>query len=86
MISAFFSSIWTNIISILIDILPTSSGIPSNVQTALTTFFGYVNGLNYILPIDTMLIILGLYITYEASVMLFHFLRFVFNLIRGSGG
>ena len=85
MIATFFGTIWEAIISTLAEYLPVSSGIPSNVETAVSTFFGYVNGLNLILPISELITILTLDIIWEGSIIIFHFIRFLINLIRGSG-
>lgn len=79
------TALFDSIKSFFIGLLPASQGFPSELETAFQTFLGYLNGLNLIFPISTMLQILGLVIIYELSMATFHFVRFLINLIRGSG-
>jgi len=85
MLTSLFNGIWNAIIEILVAILPQSEGIPSQVQTAFQTFFAYVNGLNLVLPISELTTVLAIYLIYEATIIIFHFTRFIINLVRGSG-
>jgi len=85
MIAIFFNSVLNEILNLLASILPSSSGLPSNVQTGITTFLNYLNGINYVFPVDSILTIMGLFITFEIALFLITLIRFVANMIRGSG-
>ena len=80
-----FNTIQNFITDILVSILPTSTGLPENVNSAFLTFIGYLNGLNLVFPISTMFQILTIYIGFQLAIFTFYFLKFIINLIRGSG-
>ena len=80
-----FSTIQEFIVNIFVSILPTSTGLPENVSEAFSTFIGYLNGFNLIFPISTMFQILTIYIGFQLAVFTFYFVRFMINLVRGSG-
>jgi len=85
MINIFFDKVFQEIINLLAKFLPSSSGLPDEVQTAFLTFISYLNGLNLIFPISTLFYILALYVGFEIGILTFYFVRFIINLIRGSG-
>jgi len=82
--SNLFNTIQEFIVSVLSKILPYSDGFPPEVATAVNTFVAYLNGVNFLFPVSTLLRILALYLVFELILFIFHFGRYIINLIRGS--
>jgi len=85
MIVSFFITILSAILSGLIALLPSTSAINSNVDSAITFFAPKFSTWNDVLPVDSLLTIIGLVLTFEAGLLLFFSINWIFNKIRGSG-
>ena len=83
--SDIFSGIYTQILEILAGVLPTSSGLPADMQTALELVFGYIGYFNLLFPLSTMFSVITVILTFETGIFLFHFVKMIFNFLRGSG-
>ena len=76
-ISAFMLLIFDTINIVLTGIPSVSTANP--FITSVSVAAGYMNGLNAILPIDTIITILGFYVVFEAAYLLF---KVVYWVIR----
>jgi len=65
-------------------ILPTSAGLPVGAENALSTVLGYLYQWDFIIPVDTILTILSLTISFELGVFLWRFFKWVTHLISGT--
>lgn len=61
----------------ILSIFPASSGFPAEVDTAIDYIAGYVGILDPIFPLDTMLSILTLVITFELAIFGFKGVRWI---------
>ena len=57
--------------------------LPTEITTAITSASGYYHSLNAILPIDTMLQILGVSLTFEGLYLLYKLIMWVIKKIPG---
>jgi hypothetical protein len=71
------------IIQGLVSILPNGSSMPSQINSAFTTFAGFFQKANAIFPMDTVFTIMGLILTLEASILSFHIGNWIYTKIRG---
>jgi len=67
----------------LINLLPLSTGFDANFQMSLSSFFESAYAWNEIFPIDTLLAILVLVVSFELSVFGYKVIRWIYHLIRG---
>lgn len=81
MITTFFLLFANYVISTIVSVLPSSSGLPADVQTSLVTFGGYVGILDPILPVSTMATVFGLVIAFELAIFAFKGIRWVVGYI-----
>ena len=65
----FFNFIFS-IISYLISLLP-KMPVTSSLSTAVTTANSYISALNWIIPVDTLLHILDIFIGFEGTYLTF---------------
>lgn len=82
--SAFFTILWENILSLLASILPASEGLPSSISDALTFFVGQGSTLGYIFPIGTLFSILILAVAFELGIFFFKIMFAVLSFVRGN--
>ncbi len=73
------------LIDLLIDLFPSPSSLPSGINDAFTLLGQYFQKANAILPVDTMITILGLILTLESGILAFKIANWVINKFRGSG-
>lgn len=66
------------------SILPNlgDSGI-SSISTAITYFAKFIGAANYLFPVDTLIEIMGLYISYKVFHMGYWFFGWLVKTIRG---
>jgi len=69
----------------LLLLLPGYPGLPTEVNEAIETFAEAMNGLNSLLPIDTLIQILGITLTIEGAIFLWRAINWTINKVRGSG-
>jgi len=74
------------IISLILNVFPLSTGFPSEVNAAAAYFGGYLGILSPIVPISTLLTILGLVIFFELTVFAFKAFKWVFSHVPFIGG
>lgn len=81
MITSFFIGLGSLILSGFAAILPDSVGLPAEFETALQTFFGNAYAFNSVFPVDTLVQVAGLLISFEVGIMLYRLTRWVFASI-----
>lgn len=86
MITSFFISFALYVLQTIVAIFPASTGLPSDVTTALTQFGGYVGILSPILPIGTMATVFALVISFELAVFAFKGVRWLLSYVPIFGG
>jgi hypothetical protein len=74
------------IIETLLLIFPSSTGFPTEVTTAVTTFGSYITIIDAIVPMDTLGYIVGLIIAMELLIFSFKGLRWLISHIPFIGG
>jgi len=82
MITGFFISLITTIAVFFLSLLPVIA-IPSGWTDAVTLVWGYVNAMSFLLPISTLLTILGLVVAIEVAVFVWHFSLKIYHMLRG---
>ncbi len=68
----------------LLSLLP-SVAIPTNVDSAFTTFATFFHKANAIFPMDTVFAIISITLTIETGILTFKVANYIINKIRGSG-
>jgi len=74
------------LLSTIIGLLPTSTGFPTDVTSAFTTFAGYVQILDTLLPIDTLATVLGIIISVDIAIFTFKTLKWLISHLPVIGG
>jgi len=86
MITTMFINLAYYVLAIIFSIFPSSTGFPTSVQTAFTTFAGYTAIINTLVPMNTLGQILGLVISFELIVFAWKGLRFILGYVPVVGG
>lgn len=73
------------VVESFIAILPDAATFPSWVHTAATTGGGYLKGLNGLMNTDFLLSSLSFIVAFEIIVLAWNGVRWIINVIRGSG-
>jgi len=81
MITTFLLSLSSYVVSAILYLLPDSSGLPSQVTSALSVLSGYVGILDPILPISTLAVVFSLVIAFELAVFAFKTLRWLIGFV-----
>lgn len=74
------------VISGVINLLPTSTGFPSDVHTAMSGLGGYMAIWNPLVPVATMLTCLGIVFSVEIAVFGFKTVKWLISHIPFIGG
>lgn len=82
MILNFILNLIYNISIFFLDLLPEVS-MPDGIINAITTAGGYIASMNIILPMDTLLAIIGLYLTIEGVILVIKIINFIIRKIPG---
>jgi len=83
MITGFLISTFAGFVGFLIGLLPTIA-FPTQIATSIALIMGYVNAMNWLFPVSTLITCLGIVITFEIGVFSFKFIRWLIHLIRGN--
>jgi len=67
----------------IVNILPTSTGLPSGVQDAVSYVVGQISGWTFIFPLSTVFTILGYTLLVETVLWTFHGSVWAYNKLRG---
>jgi len=74
------------IVSLILNLFPSSSGFPPEVNSAITYFGGYLGILSPIVPVATLLTVLGLVLFFELVIFAFKAFKWVFSHVPFIGG
>ena len=69
-------------VSLLIGFLPTGH-LSSSFTSALTQLWGIINTFSYLIPVDTLLTLVGLVIAFDIAVLLWRVVNWVIRKIPG---
>lgn len=70
-----------NIISLFGDM---GTGLSSTVVSAFQTTFSWINTINFVLPVDDMVVALLISISLDVGIWAFRAANYVLNKVRGS--
>jgi len=65
----------------ILNFLPTGSGLPEAVTSAITLIFGYMNLFNFFFPIDQLFFALTVVLGFQAAIFIWHILRWTIALV-----
>lgn len=82
MITGFLLESFYGIIVFLFSLFPTLA-LPTAVTTAVTLAFSYLNQFSFLLPVGSLLTVVGLALTFHVALLTFDFSIWVIHLIRG---
>jgi len=82
MIIGFFIQIITSVTTFFVSLLPVYD-LPSEWITAVTLIWGYINSVSWLLPISTLLQVLGLAVFFHATIFVWHLSFKLYHMIRG---
>jgi len=83
MITTFILSIPLFFIQALINVLPNSNGLPSEVTSAIVTVWNYGQGASFFFPISTLLTLVVLVFAFEAGILAWKFVNWILRKIPG---
>jgi len=82
MITGFFLSLFYTLLFFFVNLLPYVA-FPVGLVSAISTIWYYVNALSFLLPVSTILTILGLAMIFHGAVLLWRLAHLVGGYIRG---
>lgn len=82
MIIGFFLAILQAVVGFIVGLLPTIP-LPTGVNDAVSLAWGYINALDWLLPIDTILSVLALAMTFHVSILIWRLMHLVGGYLRG---
>jgi len=68
----------------VLNLLPVSTGLPSDVSTSVAWFITQLDSLNWFFPVSTLLQILVLVLAFESAILAAKVVMKIFNYIRGT--
>lgn len=74
------------LLKVIVSLLPSSTGVPSDVSTSITNIFSSAHSFDGILPVYELIVVLKYVLVFEAGVLLWKLINWVLNKTRGSGG
>lgn len=82
MITGFFLYLLYALLSFLVGILPTLA-FPASFASALNVAWYYVNALSFLLPMTTLLTVLGFAMAFHAAVLIWRLIHLIGGYLRG---
>lgn len=82
MIPGFFIALLTGLITFFLNLLPVYA-IPSDWIGAINLIWGYMNALSFLLPIPTLLTVLGIALFFHVVVFSWNFALKIYHMLRG---
>lgn len=83
--SRLFDGLWNQVVNLVATIMPASEGLPLEMVDSVSTISGYLFAFNDLFPLDDLFTLMVFYVGFELGVLTFHLVRWVLNLLRGSG-
>lgn len=84
MITSTFLNIIYAIINFFIGLLPIGGAFPTEWTTGVYTIWASINAFSFIVPVDTLVLCLGIAITFHLFVFGWNFMHWIYGLLRGS--
>jgi len=69
----------------LVSLLPASDGLPNSVSTALFSFVSFAHSFDWLFPVNTLLTVFGIVMAVTLAMNIWHFVRYIVGVVRGSG-
>jgi len=82
MITGFFLQILLAVASFVVNLLPVYN-LPTAVTSAISTAWGYMNTLAFLLPMDTILQVFVLALIFHVSILIWRMLHLIGGYLRG---
>jgi hypothetical protein len=82
MITGFFLQTFYIVITFMVGLLPTIA-LPAAFLSALSLAVGYLNAFSFLLPVGSLLTVIGFAITFHLALLTFDFTLWVIHLLRG---
>jgi len=79
-ILAFYSLAWA--VYMILSLIPVVS-FPAELSTAMQNISAYIGAVDNFIPVSTVLIILGLFLTIESAVLIFKVIQWIIKKIPG---
>jgi len=81
MLTSFLITIASSILGVILNVFPSSPGLPEEFHNALATLTGYVGILDPLVPIQTLATALSIIFLYEFTVFSFKGLAWVYHKV-----
>jgi len=72
------------IVAFLVNLLPTSTGLPVAMTNALVNAWTLIQGFSFIIPVDALLACIAIGMTFHVGILSFKIFHWVIGKIRGS--
>lgn len=82
MIIGFFITLITTIVTFLLSILPVYD-MPAEWIAAVNLIWGYLNAMSFLLPVSTLLTVLGIALFFHVTIFGWNFAIKIYHMIRG---
>jgi len=82
MITGFFLQILLAVANFVVGLLPVYD-LPAAVSSAISTAWGYMNALSFLLPMNTLLTVLGIAMVFHVSLLVWRLLHLIGGYLRG---
>jgi len=83
MILTFILNLFYVFINFVTGLLPNASSLPSAISSAFNYIFGFLWNFDNLVSVSLLFTLVGLFIAFEAAVLLFDMVVWVIHLIRG---
>lgn len=84
MTTILFFITFTSVFFVLLNFLPVSTGLPSEVVTGFQYIIGQMKAWNEIFPIDTLFTVVSIVTVYYGALWTWRAVLWVIHLIRGA--
>jgi len=81
MITNFLLQIPGYLLNDLLSILPAGGNLPSQWVSGVYAIWGYINAFSFIVPVDTLLLCLGIAMTFHLAILGFRLFHWVITKI-----
>jgi len=85
MTAKLFAVISIGVVAVILPALPFPA-IPASITSSILTVVGYINSLNGVFPIDTILLLFTVTMTFEFALFTYKLVLWLYNFLqRGDG-
>lgn len=83
MIIGFLLNILYGFINLLVGYLPLGGSVPASWTSGIYTIWGYLNSFSFVVPVNTLVICLGIAFIFHTFIFAWHGVHWIISLIRG---